>query len=143
MNREILFRGRRVDNGEWVFGNYCEETCFGRKPIPSIQTIEKTQKGCVCKYEMELYEVDQTTVGQFTGMMSWEQCEVFEGDVVRFYTETGIEDFEVAWCDMLARFALKKNGNGWSEYAEMVDIHGGEVTGNIYDNPELMKGGAE
>lgn len=127
--REILFRGKQIDNGLWITGDLW-------------QWSEK-RKGIYDNEICKTLQVDPKTVGQFTGMTDVNGKKIFEGDIIKIpddYDEFGHnagEIYEVYFC--LGGFRLKpkySDARGyWLEDDETV-----EVIGNIHDNPELLKG---
>lgn len=148
--REILFRGKRIDNGEWLEGYYLVAagmafiSAFGiREPI----------------------HVDGETVGQFTGLTDKNGKKIFEGDIIRYadgydyrmyleslecpeeYEGTDFSDIwtvdEVIYGIKVGypAFDLRKHdfeSNGLSELHESCNYFY-EVIGNIHDNPELLE----
>ena len=83
--RTIKFRGKRVDNGEWVFGFYI----LREDESPVGETMESYKKHLICIYDFDgltEYEVIPESVGQFTGLMDKNGTKVFEMDVVKFKT---------------------------------------------------------
>lgn len=122
--REILFRGKRIDNGEWAYGDYWH---LPEKNFYCISDIEFNRK------------VDPETVGQYTGLTDKNGKKIFEGDIVVVplsgkpakgiveYFKTDICGFVVITQPQHSNYVLQKN------YVY-------EVIGNIHDNPELLGG---
>lgn len=141
MNREILFRGKRVDNGEWIYGDLLTPT-----DIMDVWEIsENTGMG-------DRYEIDPETVGQYTGITDKNETKIFEGDIVC----TRYSDGKIC-CSGDVQFCYGVYGAEWIEQKKnkgMVGCWGQlhnlrrfdddiinhiEVIGNIYDNPELLE----
>ena len=130
--REIEFRGKTVDRGEWVHGWYLE-SCFGRWPLlPSVVPIDEARDG----YHHAV-EVDPATVGQFTGLTDKNGNRIYEGDLVNIpgSSRQGLPG-EVHWYSLSCMFSIRRKGynpvllDGDTVY---------EVVGNIYDNPDMLK----
>ena len=138
--REILFRGKRIDNGNWVEGFYVEDPFCDRYEICDVNSVT---------YHRE--DVYPSTVGQYTGLQDKNGKRIFEGDIVRYRYETGkghwnsdqlsVIEWENTGCFMRGIMGTNKYAcaTGW-----LVSIpHGNgkffEVIGNIHDNPELLE----
>ncbi len=138
MNREILFRGKRIDNGAWVEGYVIV--------YPSGKT--EVHKKCTQPPDILLVcETDPETVCQYTGLTDKNGRKIFEGDIAKVQHTDGEEDYvemaEVSWDDKNACFSpwdWQYQCDGCDLYCEIQSI---EVIGNIFDNPELLKGGTE
>ena len=136
--REILFRGKRIDNGEWVEGDYRGEKVGGY--LTAAFVIEPLTSGV-----WERHRVDPSTVGQYTGLTDKNGKKIFEGDIIKIpddYDEFGHnagEIYEVYFC--CGGFRLKPKYSQARGYW-LEDDRTVEVIGNIHDNPELLKGGA-
>lgn len=124
--REILFRGKRKDNGEWVKGSLWDE-------IPGKLVGIATYGSCCFRH------VDLATVGQFTGLTDKNGTKIFEGDIV---TIPGSKMMglpaPVAYFPKGAVFQIRRNGYNAITLWDAEETV--EVIGNIHDNPELMKG---
>lgn len=115
--REILFRGKRVGNGEWVFGSYVIQ--YGAHEIYLPDGVDS-------EHGFDRYHVIPETVGQYTGLTDKNGRKIFEGDIMRNAGNV-VEFYGGDFCI---------NGDSPLSYWT-----GTEVIGNIYDNPELLKGG--
>lgn len=127
--REILSRGKRVNNGEWVEGYLAEATvCTVYDTYLSIVIYKKPQS----IYDSEWYEVIPGTVGQYTGLKDRNGKKIFEGDILK--TIVGCI-FSVEW-EKEGRFL------GFTSERKIVYVNRepkAEVIGNIHDNPELLE----
>ena len=143
--RKILFRGKRVDDGEWVSGYYlCKKRPYFKDKGVNLEhliwrnlEIENGDYKQFVDTIMTASVVDPETIGQYTGLTDKNGRKIFEGDIV---WNSYNEDYgKVEWDNDTARFIITcstftVNFNSvWSEELEIV--------GNVYDNPELLKGG--
>ena len=126
--REILFRGKRTDNGTWAYGYlFCiwERTylCWGTtNDVPNMK------------------EVIPETVGQYTGLTDKNGKRIFEGDIVSLVKHDGLI-YKVVYVPCRYELVNSKGVNCF-----VLDIYKSEnieVIGNIHDNPEILKGGGE
>lgn len=130
--REYLFRGKRKDNEEWVHGDlWCNP--YGKRVVCIVSPINNqgTTGG---------NEVDAETVGQYTGMVDKNGTKIFEGDIIDFLYRSDGDDYGIVQYDVdETEFGFVHNliYDGLGRHYCSRDI---EVIGNIYDNPELMKG---
>ena len=155
--REILFRGKRVDNGEWIKGFYIEANHHWHNKGVHKEWIVKNviQNGGWCNVGSK-YAVIPETVGQYTGLTDENGTKIFEGDILKgfrypfFREEDAAYNYfaEVVWFDNSPAFGLLtfKNpestvrgiSHGNADYMEDFDSEMWEVIGNIHDNPELL-----
>lgn len=134
--REILFRGRRLDNGEWVYGYVF--TLFDR-PVIKFGESDK-----------ELVGVIPETVGEFTGLTDTAGNKIFEGDIVKitdeivngtYYArvEFGNPNAQYNWGFQLVPMCKTPFAVDILHWVEMEESGAFiEVIGNVYDNAELL-----
>ena len=116
MKREILFRGKRADNGEWVEGDLIH-----RQVLSNI---------CIANQELTRSVIPET-VGQFTGLTDKNGVKIFEGDILNDSQFNCI----VVWNN--ASWQIKYR---FEQYPEEIDLHFVKyaIIGNIHENPELV-----
>ena len=137
--REIKFRGKRSDNGEWVYGFYSE--------------ILGVEEGYYIINENDEYHVRPKTVGQYTGLKDKNGVEIYEGDVLacggedEWYVSGWVRYFDDPICMYAGKFCLADDAEGhisdfWEgNWPEIIEHD--EVIGNIHDNPELLEANDE
>lgn len=131
--REILFRGKRVDNGKWAFGNLIKNTdcSFIAEPVEYSNIGYCGECGVPFP---ECFEVIPETVGQFTGLTDKNGSKVFEGDICK----TCGKNYLVIWDEYC--WNLKDFYQSYYDYPTMAFSESEiQVIGNIHDNPDLLK----
>lgn len=127
--REILFRGKRLDNGQWIYGAYGNHTSLDAM-IMDKPYLAKDGELSALKWGM----VAPRTVGQYTGLTDNHGTKIFEGDILPFhFDDIGDQKAVVVWTEAYAGFQLNPIGD-----LKFSGIAPCEVIGNIYDNPELV-----
>ena len=124
--REIVFRGKRTDTGEWVYGSLIQWK-------DGVTTI-------ITETEEDHYEssVNPDTVGQHTGLKDRNGKEIYEGDLL---LSVGMV-WKVVYHENLASFVLcAEYSRGNSPLGEMIRSFDFKIIGNIHDNPELLEEG--
>ena len=123
--REILFRGKRIDNGEWVYGGYYHEKIG--EYLTAVFIIESLTSGV-----RESHRVIPETVGQYTGYTDDYAKKIFEGDILRVLS-TNCYGNDL--CYTLTLYDM-------TDTVEMERINTAnevKVIGNIHDNPEVVR----
>ena len=133
--REILFRGKRTDNGEWVEGYYYKaKYCRTDDELCDYITVPHPKE---YNEPSSHYIVDPDTVGQYTGLKDKNGKKIFEGDTVWFgdEKERGVVYFD----NSCSRFAVRFDT--FDAAFDHLYSNELEIIGNVHDNPELMEGG--
>ena len=136
--REILFRGKRVDNGEWIEGFYAHS---GEKKYILIDND-------IAVGYLAMKEVKPDTIGQYTGLTDKNGTKIFEGDIVNYtqnYELSGnvVMVGTVKWSECYAGLCVTNFTNGLADRFLTNAQYRIEVIGNIYDNPELLRSDTE
>ena len=150
MKRIVKFRGKSKRTGEWLYGDLVRnvEGAFAIVP-PFEMTMDN-----LC----DRYEVDEETIGQFTGLYDEDEREIYEGDIADWtFFYTGICNGGAVECDTIATgiiewhqggFILKVINNDFEDAGQysISDLNTDTtsdvvVKGNIYDNKELLTQG--
>lgn len=154
--REILFRGKRLSDGEWVQGDLLQDPDLGGVTISWFGYD-------VFEHGIERWETSESvvpeTVGQYTGLTDKNGKKIFEGDIVRYYhsvqkpiydEETGVVSGYktsrvirykgyVTINELGVEINLSNNCQWW-RHKNGNQLARVEVIGNVHDNPELLKG---
>lgn len=136
--RQILFRGKRVDNGKWITGYYIKAGYHWHKYGKHEDWIVTSaiQNGGLMNF-CGRGAVIPATVGQFTGLFDKNGKKIFEGDIIKYCGVVGVICFDM----LSAAFLIFED----RDHAERLDNisrfgeYGLQVVGNIYDNKELLE----
>ena len=149
--REILFRGKRIDNGEWVEGFYYHSTwrhggeTKTHDGTAKITTGIKEFSGAYGeRTEIIEYEVIPETVGQYTGLTDKNGKKIFEGDIIFCRQEINgnfiDRHMEFGYVEMKhGAFGLHRKQGYYRPFKDWLEDYEYEVIGNIHDNPELLE----
>lgn len=146
MQREIKFRGKRIDSGDWIYGSLVgiDDTAvivdhrdFCWNPLTDVNSFW---------FDMENNEVDPDTVGQYTGIKDARGADIYDGDIIECISSNHIPIRHlIRFCDERGYYAQYDNSNWTGElnecgpiYQHYIDECGKYVIGNIHDNPELI-----
>ena len=135
--REVIFRGKRLHDNKWIYGNFVSD-CEGNPHI--IEPRFFCEDGHHLQYEdntdTPVFIIPET-VGQYTGLTDKNGVRIFEGDIVSLVKHDGLI-YKVVYVPCRYELVNSKGVNCF-----VLDIYKSEnieVIGNIYDNPELLGG---
>ena len=124
--RDIIFRGKRIDNGEWVEGYFVNLWLVNYQKYQPIITDNNAVS----------YDVDPSTVGQYTGLCDKNGKKIFEGDIMAFtaygFDYVGTVEFADGSFSIMCEHT--------SPFLDQaVSKHGAYIIGNMHDNLELLE----
>ena len=117
MNREIKFRGKNAFSGNWFYGFLTKED----------------EKYFITKNSSEFYQVDQKTIGQWTGLYDKNGKEIYEGDIIEYKDSTGLHRETVVF-DKGCFYAGWHSGSSTREAPKLINTRISTVIGNIYES---------
>lgn len=131
--REILFRGKKISDGKWVYGDYHKFTCTTSSTIPTpthyIMGTDASSNVQIC--------VDPATVGQYTGLSDKNAVKVFEWDIMEF------DAYGIHYCGVVTIISANASILCGEKAAPFLDHaickYGARVIGNVHDNQDLLK----
>lgn len=131
MKREILFRGKRENNGEWTEGFYVciagtKHYILTGNPVISPHNVD-----------VEFYKIIPETVGQFTGLTDKNNVKIFEGDIIKNITNHNTA--VVRWYEEYSAFMLYSNSENKVYFLYDNDFKSIKIIGNIHDVSDLME----
>lgn len=129
--REIKFRGKRIDKGEWAEGSLIV--------LPDKMLIAEPcgNNNILGEYTYKSHRVDPATVGQYTGLPDKNGRDIWEGDIVQ--TLSG-KKLAIEWDEYNARWILVRDISLWYGELDSFNIKqlSLEVIGKYFDNPDLL-----
>ena len=150
--REIKFRGKSTTSGKWVHGMLTTLKDLGAE-MQDMIIIKKEgvfNEGSASPFFMKWDYIHKDTVGQFTGLKDKSGKEIYEGDIISVngkypkliryidewasYCLANLTDLD---CDLKTSYWQQVSPCWWTDYKREI-----KVIGNVYDNPELLKGGS-
>lgn len=138
MNREIKFRGKRIANDEWVYGSLL------RWPDGDCTILESKDDGSNYVWKRE---IDPKTVGQFTGLHDADGKEIYEGDIIESYgggKSRHVISYDERHASFVATLVDERMGTDLETRCpvtqDWIYKFDKRVIGNIFDNPEMLKG---
>lgn len=138
MNRTIKFRGKRIDNGEWTYGDLIANSAAS---MPRIKPMFID-----CDTSTDIKVVDPNTIGQFTGLTDKNGKEIYEGDIL-VWGENGYKVPPIIVMFKHGSFGYTYIEDWFHSFAGNTNFTFNplntdvrfEIVGNIHDNPELIK----
>ena len=131
--RTIKFRGKSIDGKEWLYGDLVSSV--DKKRFAILVNDKESYDEC---------EVAPKTVGQFSGLYDCNGKKIYEGDILK-WDKDGLLYVVKFWDGMFYASVKECNDGMFGGFPLHAltkhDYRKCEIVGNMYDNPELLKGG--
>lgn len=131
--REILFKAKRINNEEWVYGNYAFTDTNGEQHF-------------IFQNKAFEFEVIPETICQYTGLTDKNGNKIWENDIIWYFDDLADKDKldRIKFNETHASFTRLHKSKMGLQYLYISESFANrvEVIGNIFDNPELLEGGA-
>ena len=124
--REILFRGKRADNGEWIFGICLNENHIG------IFHDDTEEEDC----NIEVFQITPKTIGQYIGLTNKNGKRIFEGDILSYRGKKASVSFITHYGIPCFTTGIGSGSSTAFHPYKITEQH--VIIGNIYDNPDLL-----
>lgn len=132
MNREIKFRGKNIETGEWVYGSLVQ--------IDYHDSIDYVERTCIVLENGHEFDVDPKTVGQYTGLDDRHDDEIYTDDIFRFDDDNS-PLYICKYDEVMTAYRFYNLSDKSYSLAIHLQIPHGKIIGDIHDNPELLEGG--
>jgi len=133
MEKEIKFRGKRKDNGEWVYG-YLVNGSYGLMIVKELYHVDSAEWNII-----DDHEVISETVGQYTGKKDENGKDIYEGDILKCISKNPFSLGEILFKKVIKGECCWHIEDTFMNLCEFLNYGTVTVADSVHDNPELLK----